>query len=165
MDHYGVQIDDIIERYPDKPEYLIFLLQDIQSSYGFISPEAMQLACDRTGVPLTQGYSVATFYQSFRLDPSGEHEIRVCLGTACHLKGGQRLVEDLERRLNVKAGETTADMRYTLSTVNCVGACALAPVVVVDNEYHPNATARKLEKHMKTLDHDIESQSKEVGHA
>jgi NADH-quinone oxidoreductase subunit E len=165
MDHYGVQIDDIIERYPDKPEYLIFLLQDIQSSYGFISPEAMQLACDRTGVPLTQGYSVATFYQSFRLDPSGEHEIRVCLGTACHLKGGQRLVEDLERRLNVKAGETTADMRYTLSTVNCVGACALAPVVVVDNEYHPNATARKLEKHMKTLDQDIESQSKEVGHA
>ena len=165
MDHYGVQIDDIIERYPDKPEYLIFLLQDIQSSYGFISPEAMQLACDRTGVPLTQGYSVATFYQSFRLDPSGEHEIRVCLGTACHLKGGQRLVEDLERRLNIKAGETTADMRYTLSTVNCVGACALAPVVVVDNEYHPNATARKLEKHMKTLDQSIESPAKEVGHA
>lgn len=165
MEHYGVQLDEIIERYPDKPEYLIFLLQDIQSSYGYISPDAMQLACERTGVPLTQGYSVATFYQSFRLDPCGEHEIRVCLGTACHLNGGQRIVEDLQRRLNVKPGETTADMRFTLSTVNCVGACALAPVVVVDNEYHPHATARKIEKHLKSLDQASEAQEQEGGHA
>lgn len=161
----NVQIDEIIERYPDKPEYLIFLLQDIQASYGYISPEAMQLACDRIGVPLTQGYSVATFYQSFRLDPSGEHEIRVCLGTACHLKGGQRLVEDLQRRLNVQAGGTTEDMRFTLSTVNCVGACALAPVVVVNDEYQPNATSKKLEKYLKTLDHPNEGTDKEGGHA
>lgn len=165
MEHYGVQIDEIIERYPDKPEYLIFLLQDIQASYGYISEDAMQQACDRTGVPLTQGYSVATFYQSFRLDPSGEHELRVCLGTACHLKGGQRLVEDLERRLNVEAGGTTEDMRYTLSTVNCVGACALAPVAVVDDEYLPNATAKKVEKYLKTLDQTSEDQTKEGGNA
>jgi NADH-quinone oxidoreductase subunit E len=165
MENLGVQIDEIIERYPDKPEYLIFLLQDIQSSYGYISPEAMQLACDRTGVPLTQGYSVATFYQSFRLDPSGEHEIRVCLGTACHLKGGQRLVEDLERRLNIKAGETTADMRYTLNTVNCVGACALSPVAIIDDEYHPHATARKLEKRLKAIDQTDAADEKEAGHA
>jgi NADH-quinone oxidoreductase subunit E len=165
MEHYGVQLDEIIERYPDKPEYLIFLLQDIQSSYGYISPDAMQQACERTGVPLTQGYSVATFYQSFRLDPSGEHEIRVCLGTACHLNGGQRIVEDLERRLNIKPGETTADMRFTLNTVNCVGACALAPVVVLDNEYHPNATARKIEKQLKSLDRLEGGQAQEGGHA
>jgi NADH-quinone oxidoreductase subunit E len=165
MEHYGVQLDEIIERYPDKPEYLIFLLQDIQSSYGYISPDAMQLACERTGVPLTQGYSVATFYQSFRLDPSGEHEIRVCLGTACHLNGGQRIVEDLQRRLKVQPGETTADMRFTLNTVNCVGACALAPVVVIDNEYHPHATAKKIEKHLKSLDQPIQVQEKEGGHA
>ena len=114
---------------------------------------------------LTQGYSVATFYQSFRLDPRGEHEIRVCLGTACHLKGGQRIVEELERRLNVKAGETTEDMRYTLNTVNCVGACALAPVVVTDEEYHPNMTAQKLEKHLKTLDQSTESEGEEIGYA
>lgn len=165
MDHYGVKIDEIIERYPDKPEYLIFLLQDIQSSYGYISAEAMQLACDRTGVPLTQGYSVATFYQSFRLDPSGEHEIRVCLGTACHLKGGQRLVEDLERRLSVEAGGTTEDMRFTLNTVNCVGACALAPVVVVDEEYLANATVKKVDKHLKTLGQHNDVLTKEGGHA
>ena len=162
MTHYGVQIDQIIDRYPGKPEFLIFLLQDIQSSYGYISPEAMQLACDRAGVPLTQGYSVATFYQSFRLDPCGEHEIRVCLGTACHLKGGHRLVEDLQRRLDVTAGGTTRDFRYTLNTVNCVGACALAPVAVIDSEYLANATVKKLEKHLNAL--DLAEDKKEGGH-
>jgi NADH-quinone oxidoreductase subunit E len=165
MEHYGVQLDGIIERYPDKPEYLIFLLQDIQTSYGYISADAMQQACERTGVPLTQGYSVATFYKSFRLDPSGEHEIRVCLGTACHLKGGQRIVEELERRMNVKAGETTADMRFTLNTVNCVGACALSPVVIIDDEYHPHATIRKIEKRLKAVDQNAASQGKDGGHA
>lgn len=165
MAHYDFRIDEIIDRYPDKPEFLIFLLQDIQTRYGYISPEAMQLACDRAGVPLTQGYSVATFYQSFRLDPVGEHEIRVCLGTACHLKGGQRLVEDLERRLDVKAGGTTSDLRYTLNTVNCVGACALAPVTIIDEEYMPNMTAKKLEKHIKILDQQSKVDNKEGGNA
>lgn len=163
MAHVGENVDMILERYPEKPEYLIFLLQDIQSSYGYISQESMQRACDHAGVPLTRGYSVATFYQSFRLDPSGEHEIRVCLGTACHLKGGQRIVEELERRLEVAAGDTTDDMRFTLNTVNCVGACALAPVVVVDDEYHANMTAGKLEKHIKKLEIDVTAQGE--GHA
>lgn len=158
MNHPGIVIDDILERYPESPEYLIFLLQDIQTSYGYISPEAMQLVCDHTGVPATQAYSVATFYQSFRLEPQGEHEIRVCLGTACHLKGGRRIVEELERRLEVEAGGTTADMRYTLNTVNCVGACALAPVVVIDETYHPNTTAGKLDKQLTIIERDADSQ-------
>jgi NADH-quinone oxidoreductase subunit E len=163
MSYFSEALDEIMERYPAQPEYLIIMLQDIQSSYGYISKESMQLACDRVGVPLTQGYSVATFYQSFRLDPKGEHEIRVCSGTACHLKGSQRLVEDLERRLGVKAGGTTDDMRYTLNTVNCVGACALAPVVVVDDEPQPSMTARKLEKQLKIIDHELTIDTKEQG--
>ena len=85
-------IEDIMDRYPEKPEYLIFLLQDIQADCGYISSESMQRVSEHTGVPITQAYSVATFYQSFRLEPPGEHQIRVCLGTACHLKGGQRIV-------------------------------------------------------------------------
>ncbi len=141
--------EEILNRYPGKPEYLIFLLQDIQSDCGYISPDAMQMVSDHTDVPVTQAYSVATFYQSFRLEPRGEHEFRVCLGTACHLKGGQRIVENLERRLNVSVGETTEDMQYTLDTVNCVGACALAPVMVVDDDYKPNITARKIDKILK----------------
>ena len=156
-------LDDIMDRYPGKPEYLIFMLQDIQSSYGFISQGSMEQACDCAGVPLTQGYSVATFYQSFRLEPSGEHEIRVCQGTACHLKGAERIVDDLGRRLKIKPGETTVDLRYTLNTVNCVGACALAPVVVVDDEYKANMSAKKLEKYLKTLDQELTEETKELG--
>ncbi|MFZ5572246.1 MAG: NAD(P)H-dependent oxidoreductase subunit E [Thermodesulfobacteriota bacterium] len=152
MKQVAAELDDIMERYPSQPEYLIFYLQDIQSEYGYISRESMQEVCDRIGVPLTQAYAVATFYQSFRLDPRGEHEIRVCLGTACHLKGGQRIVAELERRIGVGPGETTPDLRYTLNTVNCVGACALAPVVVVDEEYQPNMTAKKLEKFLEALE-------------
>lgn len=145
-------IEDIMNRYPAKPEYLIFFLQDIQASCGYIPQESMQLISDHTGVPITQTYSVATFYQSFRLEPTGEHELRVCLGTACHLKGGQRIVEDLERRLNVNAGETTEDMKYTLDTVNCVGACALAPVMVVDDKYEANITSGKLNRILKKIE-------------
>lgn len=160
----NVDIEEIMERYPGQPEYLIFLLQDIQASYGYISADSMQLVCDRTGVPLSQAYSVATFYQSFRLDPRGEHEFRVCLGTACHLKGGQRIADEIERRIGVGPGETTEDLRYTLNTVNCVGACALAPVVVVDDEYHPNMTAKKLDKQFKTLEHQADGDSEDIGH-
>ena len=145
-------LEEIVNRYPGQPEYLIFLLQDIQADCGYISPDAMQLVSEHTDVPVTQAYSVATFYQSFRLEPRGEHEIRVCLGTACHLKGGQRIVEELERRLGIEAGETTADMQYTLDTVNCVGACALAPVMVVDDAYAPNITARKIDKLLQKIE-------------
>jgi NADH-quinone oxidoreductase subunit E len=141
-----VDIDDIIERYPGKPESLIFLLQDIQAAYHYVSPEAMTLVCDHVGVPLTQAYAVATFYQSFSLEPKGEHEIKVCLGTACHLKGASRIVSELERRLGITAGQTTKDLKYSLDTVNCLGACALAPVSVVDNDYQPNTNTPKLVK-------------------
>lgn len=147
-------IDEILERYPASPEYLIFLLQDVQKSYGYISPDSMQLICDRTGVPESQVYSVATFYQSFRLEPQGEHDIKVCLGTACHLKGGQRIMDELKRRLQVEPGETTPDMKFTYTSVNCVGACALAPVVVIDDEYYPGTTVKKLEKQLKALSQD-----------
>jgi len=147
-----IDIDEIIERYPSKPEYLIFLLQDIQAAFNYISPEALSLVCDHTGVPLSRAYAVATFYQSFSLEPKGEHEIKVCQGTACHLKGAPRLVEDLERRLGVSPGQTTEDLQFTLETVNCLGCCALSPVVVVDGEYHSRATARKLDKILKNLE-------------
>ncbi|MBU0970752.1 MAG: NAD(P)H-dependent oxidoreductase subunit E [Proteobacteria bacterium] len=141
-------MDELLDQYPPKPEYLIGLLQDIQDHQGHISYDAMLLASEHTRVPLTQAYSVATFYQSFRLDPPGEHEIKVCLGTACHLNGGQQLVDGLSRKLGIEPGETTEDMMFTLSTVNCVGACAIAPVAVVDEKYYPGATMRKLEKEM-----------------
>lgn len=154
MDAQEASIDEIMERYPASPEYLIFLLQDVQKNYGYISPDSMQLICDRTGVPESQAYSVATFYQSFRLEPLGEHDIKVCLGTACHLKGGPRIMDELKRRLKVEPGETTPDMKFTYTSVNCLGACALGPMVVIDGEYYPHTTVRKLEKQLKALSQD-----------
>ncbi len=151
MSKKHVDIDDIIERYPGKPDSLIFLLQEIQAAYNYISPEAMTLVCDHTGMPLTQAYAVATFYKSFSLEPKGEHEIRVCQGTACHLKGSLRLVENLSRELKVKPGSTTKDLKFTLETVNCLGACALAPVAVIDDKYYAKVTARKLDSVLKKI--------------
>ncbi|MCU0579362.1 MAG: NAD(P)H-dependent oxidoreductase subunit E [Desulfobacterota bacterium] len=149
MSKEQVSIDDIIERYPGKPESLIFLLQDIQSAYNYVSPTAMNLVCDHVGIPLTQAYAVATFYKSFSLEPKGEHEIRVCLGTACHLKGGERIAEGLERDLDVERGRTTKDQKFTLETVNCLGACAMAPVVMIDEDYIGGATQGSVRKYLK----------------
>ena len=147
-----VDIDDIIERYPGKPESLIFLLQDIQAAYNYVSSEAMTLVCDHVGVPLTQAYAVATFYKSFSLEPKGEHEVRVCLGTACHLKGGERIAEGLERILYIERGHTTEDLKFSLETVNCLGACALAPVVMIDEEYLGGATQRTIKNFLKKFE-------------
>ena len=151
MGQQTLDIDEILERYPSDPRYLITLLQDVQAEFNYISPESINLVCDHLGVPLTQAWAVATFYQSFSLEPRGEHEIRVCLGTACHLKGGQRIAEGLEMDLDVERGRTTNDLRFTLETVNCLGACALAPVVMVDDHYIGGATRGAVNKHLKKL--------------
>jgi NADH-quinone oxidoreductase subunit E len=146
-----VEIDSILDRYPSHPKYLISLLQDVQAEYDYISPQHLNLICGHVGVPLSRAWSVATFYKSFSLEPRGEHEIKVCLGTACHLKGGPRILEALERDLSIQRGQTTEDLRFTLETVNCLGACALAPVMVVGEDYHPNVTVRKVNKLIKQL--------------
>src|SRR3990172_11015041 len=127
-----MDIDSILEKYLRHPQHLISLLQDVQAEYSYISPEHLTLICDLVGVPIPQAWSIVTFYKSFSLEPRGEHEIKVCLGTTCHLKGGERLAEACERDLGVQRGHTTEDSRFSLSAVKCVGACALAPVVMID---------------------------------
>jgi NADH-quinone oxidoreductase subunit E len=134
-------ISTILEKHGNRIDSLIMILQDVQRIYHYLPEEAMRIVADRLDIPFSQVYEVATFYRSFSLLPRGEHEIRVCLGTACHLRGGPRILENFERELGVRCGETTPDQSFTLETVNCVGACALAPLVVVDNEYHGNSTA------------------------
>jgi NADH-quinone oxidoreductase subunit E len=145
-------IDSILASYPPHPQNLISLLQDVQAAFNYISPEHLALICDYVGVPVTQAWSVATFYKSFSLEPRGEHEIKVCLGTTCHLKGGERLVEACERDVGVARGRTSEDLRFTLDTVNCLGACALAPVVMVDEDYLGGANIRTLKKHLAKLE-------------
>jgi NADH-quinone oxidoreductase subunit E len=146
MKQTTTDLDALLERYPGEPRRLISLLQDVQAEYNYISPEAMSAICQHVGVPLTQAWSVATFYSAFSLQPKGEHIIKVCLGTACHLKGSGRLVDNLCRDLSIDPGETTKDLKFTVETVNCLGACALAPVVVMDGKYYGGMNSAKMDK-------------------
>lgn len=116
---------------------LIAILEEIQAKYGYLPGESLRTVSDRTGRSLIDIYGVATFYRSFSLEPRGKHLISACLGTACHVRGALRVIEELERQLGIKAGETTPDKQFTLETVNCLGACALGPVVVIDGRYFP----------------------------
>jgi len=134
------RVEGILAHYGERREALISILQDIQDQYNYLPPEVLQVVAARLGIPLSRIYKVATFYKSFSLVPRGRHEIKVCMGTSCHLRGAPRILEGLERHLCVKNGGTTEDMRFTLTTVNCVGACALSPVMVVDEDYHGSAT-------------------------
>jgi NADH-quinone oxidoreductase subunit E len=140
------KVDEIIDKYNAEKSSLIGIFQDIQAEWRYLPREAIARVVERLDIPITRAYAVATFYKSFSLVPRGEHEIHVCLGTSCHLRGGQRLVENFERTLHVKAGGTTADMKFTLETVNCLGACALSPLVMVDQKNYGKMTADKIDK-------------------
>ena len=123
---------------------LIQTLQDIQDRLHWLPPEALEHVAEALGVPLVQVYGVATFYRSFSLSPRGRHVCTVCLGTACHVRGGGAVLEEFERKLGIAAGRTTPDGAYTLERVNCLGACALAPLAVVDGRYHAQMTPAKV---------------------
>jgi len=124
---------------------LIQVLQDIQDRFHWLPPEALEHVADALGVPLAQVYGVATFYRSFSLKPRGRHICTVCLGTACHVRGGEAVLEQFERKLGIAAGETTPDRAYTLERVNCLGACALAPLAVVDGRTYGQMSEAKVE--------------------
>ncbi len=123
---------------------LVSILQDIQKACNYLPKEALIQVSHSLNVPLTRVYSVATFFRAFTLTPRGRHIINVCLGTACHVRGGIRVLERLEQELGVKRGETTGDLKFTLETVNCVGACALGPNVIIDGEYSGQMTMGKV---------------------
>lgn len=140
------KLPDLIQKYKDENGTVIGLLQDIHEAYGYLPEETLHRVSDEIEVPLSTLYSLATFYSSFRLEPIGEHHIRTCVGTACHVKGAPFVVETIERELGIKAGETTADGKFTFDTVNCLGACALAPLVVIDDEYYGKMDQNKIKK-------------------
>lgn len=133
---------------------LIRVLQEIQERSGWLPPEALEHVSAALGVPLARVYGVATFYRSFRLAPRGRHTCTVCLGTACHVRGAAAVLEHLERTLGVPAGGTTADGRFTLERVNCLGACALAPLAVVDGRFHGRMTEAKAVAMLDAVEED-----------
>jgi NADH-quinone oxidoreductase subunit E len=142
-------VDALIAKYGYDEASVIAILQDIQEGRRYVPPELLRELSARLGVPLARLYGVATFYKAFSLRPKGRHVCSVCTGTACHVKGAPRLIDKLERDLKIAAGDTTRDLRFTLETVNCVGACALAPLVVVDEDHLGKMTAGKLDKALK----------------
>jgi len=137
-------IRTIINKFtPRDKSSLIAILQAVQKQEGYLSPEAVDKISKHIGISKSQVYSVATFYRSFSFTPKGKCCISVCLGTACHVRGAQIIAEELERVLGIKAGGTTQDMKFSLETVNCLGACALGPIVVEDEQYHGQMTIGK----------------------
>ena len=126
------------------------VLQDVQDHYNYLPAPALEHVAERLGVGLAKVYNVTTFYSSFSLTERGKHLIRLCDGTACHLRGGPMLGDEVKRQLGIDAGETTEDMMFTLDTVACLGACALAPVLTIGSKYHGKMTPQKLKA---TLDY------------
>jgi NADH:ubiquinone oxidoreductase subunit E len=143
------RLDGILSRFDGLPADLISVLQEIQDSYNYLPKDELKVVAERLNIPLTQIYSVATFFKMFSLIPKGKHVCRVCLGTTCHLKGGQRLAEAVSHRLGVDIGYTTKDMNFTLETVGCLGSCAQAPVMMIDDTYHARVTVDKVPKILK----------------
>ncbi|HOW84249.1 MAG TPA: NADH-quinone oxidoreductase subunit NuoE [Spirochaetota bacterium] len=138
------KIDSIIARYEKNEESLLAVLQDLQREFNYVPEEGIVRLSKAMDVPLSKIYAMGTFYKALSLTPRGKHVIKVCMGTACHLKGAGLMVEAIERDLEIKCGETTKDMKFTLETVNCVGACAMAPVVVVGDDYHGHISPSKV---------------------
>ncbi|MFA9454130.1 MAG: NAD(P)H-dependent oxidoreductase subunit E [Candidatus Aminicenantaceae bacterium] len=143
------EFEAIIERHSSEKQYLIPILQDIQSQYNYLPPVALATVSKQLDIPMIDIISVASFYNAFSLTPRGDHVVTVCTGTACHVRGGPKILEEFERRLGVPAGGTTEDKQFTLETVACLGCCAIGPVVVVDGEYYAQQTIGKVNPVLK----------------
>ncbi len=130
---------------------LIPVLQEIQKAYGYLPPPVLTWVSDHTGIPTSRMYGVITFYAQFYLEPHGKHTVCCCRGTACHVRGGKKVINAVKSTLGIGESETTEDMLFSLETVACLGACALSPVMVVDNAYYGKMTARRAEQILQQL--------------
>lgn len=146
------RINEIIEKYNSDKSALISILYEIQTEDGYLNQEVLKSVATSLEISLIQLFGIVTFCKIFRLEPSGKHIIRVCLGTACHVRGAPKILEEFERHLNIKTGETTKDLMFTLEKVNCLGCCALGPVVVIDDDnYYGQMTQAKVTSLLKKL--------------
>jgi len=140
------QVEAVISSYQPSRDNLIPVLQDVQDRVGFISEDAAERISEFFGLSINDVFGVATFYAQFRFHPPGKHHVKVCQGTACHVRGGGLILESVTRKLDIGPGETTDDLEYSLERVACFGSCALAPVVVVDDKVYGRMTPKKTEK-------------------
>ena len=139
----------VLDKYQHDKGMLVSILQDIQEEFNYLPRESLEQVSKTLDIPFSQLYSIATFFKALRLTPRGRHLINVCMGTACHVRGAVKVLESTERELGIKSGETTDGLEFTLETVNCVGACALGPVVIIDGEYHGQMKTEKVKDMIK----------------
>ena len=139
----------ILKKYGKDKSQLVSILQDIQAEYNYLPREALEKLSKKMDIPQSQVYSMATFFRAFSLNKRGKHIVNVCLGTACHVRGGELILESLERQLGVGRGQTTPDLKFTLESVNCMGCCATGPVVKIGEEYFGHMTNDKVEPMLK----------------
>jgi NADH-quinone oxidoreductase subunit E len=142
-------IDTILEKHPHDPGSVIQVLLDIQNELYYLPKDALLRVSTTLGVPISRTYALATFYKAFSLKPKGKHPISVCTGTACHVQGAVKIVEQIERELHIKEGETTPDKLFSLDSVRCLGCCGLAPVLTVGKNLHGKVPASKVSKILK----------------
>lgn len=146
-------IDKILKKHNHKKSALIPILQDIQTEHRWLPAETLKYISEKLDIPLIDVYSLATFYKSFSLKPRGKHIVTTCCGTACHVRGGPKVLQEIQNELQISVDETTPDQKFTLETVRCLGACALGPLVVIDGKYHgqmnPKKVATTLKKYEK----------------
>jgi NADH:ubiquinone oxidoreductase subunit E len=140
----NTKVRSVLDKYDFQKKALIPILQDIQAEYKYLPELALRIVARSLEIALIDVVGVAMFYRAFSLKPRGKHQITVCMGTACHVRGGPKILEEFERRLEIKSGETTPDKKFTLETVNCLGCCAIGPVVVVDGNYHAQTSIRSV---------------------
>jgi NADH-quinone oxidoreductase subunit E len=148
------KLDNIIKRYDESEGFLIQLLLDMQSELHWISKEAILELSQRLKIPASHIFRVASFYKAMSLSPVGRHKVSVCMGTACQVRGAQRLLDTTESKLGIKTGQTTPDNDFTLNRVNCLGCCAIGPVIVVDDNYHGRVDSKMAEKILEQLASD-----------
>ena len=146
------KVELILDNHQHDKSSLVAILQDIQAEYNYLPRDALVAINQGLDIPLSLVYSVATFFRSFSLKPRGRHLINVCLGTACHVRGAVRVSERIKRELGVNSGETTEDFKFTLETVNCVGACALGPTVIIDGQFYGQMRTNKVDSLLENYD-------------
>lgn len=139
-----VQIDAILSRYGDDPQYALAAMQDMQDELGYVPREGIEALSAHTAVPMGQLYALSTFYKALSLKPKGEHIIKICAGTSCHIRGGENIADGITRLIGISPGDTSEDGLFSFDEVHCVGACALAPVVIIDERLYGNVTLEQL---------------------
>ena len=147
MDEVNVQ--EVIEKHQSEPRFLVAMMQDVQEKYNYLPHNILEELCQKLDVPFSRAYALATFYKAFSLEPRGEYPIKVCMGTACHVRGASRIVEKIERELSIKNGETAPDLLFSLEDVRCLGCCGLAPVITVGEDLYGKVTQTSIPKILK----------------